>query len=101
MKIKRCKPKSVKLPTIKDTKDVQLLWCDDGWTYIPQIKLRRKFESQDEGTCNMEYTEEVWDGVVPGKVLYAENVAYSVYNHRKMWMEATNEYAELYVIDEA
>lgn len=48
----------------------------------------------------MEYIEESWDGLVPAKVQYEEKILYTVYNHKKMWMEVGNQYSELYVIDE-
>ena len=97
MKVTRYNPKTKKLPFVKETKDVNVLWCDDGWSYIPQCKIRRKFEVEDD---SMEYSEEPWDGVVPGKVLYDEKVVLSVYIPKKMWMEVGQEYAEVYVIDE-
>ena len=49
----------------------------------------------------MEYREESWDGIVPAKVSYEEKILYTVYDHKKMWMEVGNQYSELYVIDEA
>jgi hypothetical protein len=49
----------------------------------------------------LDYTEEGWEGVVPAKVMYSEPVTYSVFNHKKMWMEIGNQYSELYVIDDA
>jgi hypothetical protein len=63
------------------------------------MKIRRNFVTTD--TDVLEYTEEIWDGVVPGKVLYDEKVVYSTYNHPKMWMEVGNHYSELYVVDES
>jgi hypothetical protein len=101
MQIKRYNGRKVpfKLPTIRETKEVQVLWCDDGWAYIPQMKIRRHFVTTD--TDILKYTEEVWDGVVPAKVMYSEPVTYSVFNHKKMWMEIGNQYSELYVIDDA
>lgn len=87
-----------KLPAIRETKEAQVLWCDDGWAYIPQMKIRRAFETSDGDL--MEYTEQPWDGVVPAKVQYEEKILYTIYNHKKMWMEVGNQYSELYVIDE-
>jgi len=101
MRIKRFNARKLpfNLPPIRETKEVQVLWCDDGWAYIPQIKIRRNFVTTD--TDELEYTEETWDGIVPAKVLYNETIMHSVYNHKKMWMEVGNEYSELYVIHEA
>ena len=100
MQIKRYNGRKVpfKLPPILETKEVQVLWCDDGWAYVPQMKIRRYFETSD--TNVLEYTQEPWDGVVPAKVLYSESVTYSLYTPDKMWMEIGNQYSELYVVDE-
>jgi len=62
------------------------------------MKIRRHFVTSD--TDMLEYTEELWEGVVPAKVLYSESVSYSVYTPKKMWMEVGNQYSELYVVDE-
>lgn len=74
------------------------MWCDDGWSYIPQLKIRRKFYTDFDG--NMEYFEESWDGIVPGKVLYEEKVVYTKYNDKKFWMETSSGCTELYVVQE-
>lgn len=34
-----------------------LVWGNDGWCYIPQLKVREKFEEKD-------YIQEDWDGVI-------------------------------------
>lgn len=101
MRIKRHNGRKVpfKLPSILETKEVQVLWCADGWSYLPQLKIRRAFETTNSDF--MEYREESWDGIVPAKVSYEEKILYTVYNHKKMWMEVGNQYSELYVIDEA
>lgn len=101
MQIKRhnLRKTHLKLPPIRETKEVQLLWCADGWSYLPQLKIRRSFETTDGDS--MKYTEEPWDGVVPSKVLYNEKVLYTTYNHKKMWSEIGHQYSELYVVDEA
>jgi len=102
MRIKRYNGRKVpfKLPAIRETKDIQVLWCDDGWAYVPQNNIRRAFETVDNVGI-LEYIEEPWEGVVPAKVLYDEKVVCTIYNHPKMWMEVGNQYSELYVIDEA
>lgn len=101
MRIKRYNGRKVpfKLPAIRETKEIQVLWCDDGWAYVSQNKIRRSFETVDASGI-LEYIEEPWEGVVPAKVVYDEKVLYTIYNHKKMWMEVGNQYSELYVIDE-
>ena len=37
---------------------VTVIWANDGWSYIPELKLRRKF-------TETHYYKEDWDGVIP------------------------------------
>ena len=37
---------------------VTVIWANDGWSYIPELKLRRKF-------TETHYYKEEWDGVIP------------------------------------
>lgn len=65
-------------------KNITLLWCDDGWTYIPTLKIRRKFTQSSFLT----YTEEPWDTSVPANVLYKETVIHTTYSASpKIWTE--------------
>jgi len=74
-----------------------VIWCDDGWSYIPQKSIRRKFMS-DSSTDIAEYIEEVWPGLVPGKVVYEESIMFVTYKLKpKMWSESTMDYKELFV----
>jgi hypothetical protein len=103
MRIKNYNPKLTvfpKLPTIRETREVTVLWTDSEWSYIPELKIRRSFKIPDTSKA-IQYTEQSWDGIIPGKVMREERVLYTIYNHRKMWMEVTNQYSELYVIDES
>ena len=34
-----------------------MIWSNDGWCYIPQLKVREKFQEKD-------YIQEDWDGVI-------------------------------------
>ncbi len=99
MKILRLNPRTKvlpKLPKIQEVREIRVLWCDDGWSYIPQLKIRRKFVIADDNTN--EYFHEVWDGIVPASVLYDEAVLYTTYVGSKMWMEVSNQNSELFVI---
>ena len=52
----------------------------------------------DSATDIAEYIEEVWYGLVPGRVLYDEKLMFTTYqSKRKMWMESTFDYKELFV----
>lgn len=61
------------------------------------MNIRRQFVTSD--TDILDYTEQTWEGVVPAKVLYNESITYSVYIHKKMWMEVGHQYSELYVVE--
>ena len=102
MRVQRINPKTGKLPLlpkVQETKDVTVLWCDDGWSYIPELKIRRRF-SEVEGAADhiVDYLEHGWEGLVPGKVLYDEKIKYTSYAGKKAWMEANRDYVEVFVI---
>ena len=66
-------------------KKVAVLWCDDTWTYIPALKIRRKFSHT---SSFLNYTEEPWDTSVPANVLYEELIVYTTYSlSPKFWTE--------------
>ncbi len=37
--------------------ELTIIWSNDGWCYIPQLKVREKFQEKD-------YIQEDWDGVI-------------------------------------
>lgn len=37
--------------------ELTIIWGNDGWCYIPQLKVREKFQEKD-------YIQEDWDGVI-------------------------------------
>ena len=37
--------------------ELTIIWSNDGWCYIPQLKIREKFQEKD-------YIQEDWDGVI-------------------------------------
>ena len=68
-----------------NVKKVTVLWCDDSWTYIPALKIRRKFS---HASSFLNYTEEVWDTSIPANVLYEETVVHTMYSTSpKIWTE--------------
>jgi len=85
MKVQRSSVAPTKIPA-RESKRVYVLWCDDGWTYIPLLKLRRKFTESSDSM--LEYTEEHWDYSVPAKVLYEEVVLWTLYSSKpRVWTE--------------
>ncbi len=41
----------------KTTREITVVWGNDGWRYVPQLKFRDKFTEKL-------YTREEWDGVL-------------------------------------
>jgi hypothetical protein len=52
-----------------ESKKVTLIWANDGWCYIPQLKLRQRFDTK--------YFFEEWDGVI-ALPEYVETVNWSL-----------------------
>jgi len=102
MKVRQINQKLQKLPLPKvlETKEVSVLWCDDGWAYIPQKGIRRKFSKEDDNSDLMDYVEEKWPGLVPARIYYDEKVMYTTFvGKSNMWMESTFDYKELFVVE--
>jgi hypothetical protein len=69
-----------------DVKRVFILFCDDGWSYIPLLKIRRKFQFL---ISSLIYTEEPWDDSISANVLHEEEVVWSNYSiSPKIWSES-------------
>jgi hypothetical protein len=90
-------------PKIRESKDLSVIFCDDGWTYIPQLRIRRKFTDDDEHPSSDEwmlYFEEPWDGLIPGKILHEYKAIYTTYVAKTLvWMESDtkHKYQDLFV----
>jgi len=66
-------------------KKVSVVWWDDGWKYIPLLKIRRKFE---HGFPFIDFTEELWDDSIPSKILYEELIVWTEYSAKpRLWTE--------------
>lgn len=64
------------------SKEVTLIWGNDGWCYIPDLKMRQRYtESQ--------YFFEFWDGVIamPEHIEQVEWILYS--ESPRLWKEAS------------
>lgn len=72
-----------------DTKQVTLLWAQDGWCYIPQLKIRQRF------TEKLYYREE-WTGVI-ALPEYIETVTWTLFSKEPLvWREQGPQYSEVY-----
>lgn len=84
MKVKRTNIRPIIRPL--NIKKVAVLWCDDGWSYIPLLKIRRIFISNNN--TFMIYNEEPWDTSIASKVLYEEVIVWTDYSMKpRLWSE--------------
>jgi hypothetical protein len=72
-----------------DSKQLNLIWGNDGWCYIPQLKLRQKF-------TETLFTQEKWDGVIaiPENVETINRHVYSL--SPLVWREKGSHFDEAY-----
>lgn len=89
-------------PKVRESKELSIIFCDDGWTYIPQLRIRRKFMDDDESEYvdAVIYHEEVWEGLIPGKILHEYKTIYTTYmTNMLLWTESDpkHKYRDLFV----
>ena len=97
MLVQRTDPKSYPL-TLESKGEYYTFyyWCDDGWLYIPEKKLRRKFFTTQVQN-QFEMVQEPREGIVPLPE-HSEWVQVSLYSESpRIWQVQTDELCELYV----
>ncbi len=97
MKVQRLDPQSYPLTLEPKGDAVRMFyfWCNDGWCYIPEIKIRRKFIL--EKLNQFEVSQESWSGAIPMYEHY-ESVLVTVYSDSpQIWKEQTDYSSELFV----
>jgi len=63
-----------------ESKNVTLIWAKDGWCYIPQLKIRRRF-------TETHYTQEDWIGII-AMPEYTEEVTWALHSKDpQVWQE--------------
>jgi len=69
----------------KPITSITRIWADDGWCYIPELKIRQKFVIIPKHIQEVEFLSESWSGYVPN----ARNIEkLSYYKHSPMvWEE--------------
>jgi len=73
-----------------ESKNVTLIWANDGWCYIPELKIRQRF-------TETHYTSEEWVGVIamPENI---EQITWALHSKEpRVWQE--NE--EIYSLKES
>lgn len=76
-----------------ENKKLTYLWCNDGWCYVPELKLRQMFILQDP---LIEIRKEHWTGAIP-LPLQVEEVTRVVYCQSPMvWMETVEGVSEIF-----
>lgn len=79
-----------------DSKTITNIWANDGWCYVPELQVRRKFQMTYEDNV-FEITEERWGGVTPLSE-YSEAVLWSLYSESpRIWSEEAPGFCEIYV----
>ncbi len=76
-----------------EQQNVTALWCSDGWCYILEKKIRRKFQYINKKII---YKCEDWEGIIPIP-LYVENLEWNTYSS-SLWQEKSKEFSEFYEI---
>lgn len=72
-----------------ESKEVTLIWANDGWCYIPQLKMRQKF-------TETKFTIEEWEGII-GIPEYIETIIRYVYSKNPLvWREQGSQLDEVY-----
>lgn len=62
-----------------ESKKVTLIWGNDGWTYIPQLRIRQRFDDK--------YFLEKWDGIIATPE-HIEEITWSLYSQApRIWRE--------------
>ena len=74
-----------------EKKEVHLIWANDGWCYIPQLKIRQKF-------TDTHYFHEEWLGVI-APPQHIETITWSLYSKEpRVWQEQGPQHSEVYCI---
>lgn len=95
MKLQRVNPESYPLTlNLKETIIAMYFWSSDGWCYIPDLSVRRKYIVEG---LYFNLIEEKWQGLIPVSE-YSELVEVSVYSEfPRIWKEESEDFSELYV----
>lgn len=75
--------------TSKDIKTVTRIWSEDGWSYIPELKLREKF-------TEVHFFREKWEGII-SRPLHVETLIRTTYSPL-VWRETGKEFDEIYEV---
>ena len=98
MEITRMNPEhyTSPLPRPRDRRELTLLWCEDGWCYAPERKVRYHYNLGTQ-VSSLLYIEEPWEGTI-AYPMYTERVTWTLYSLSPLiWRERSEEFDELYV----
>ena len=71
-----------------ESKRVTLIWAKDGWCYIPELKIRQKFETK--------YFLEDWNGVI-ALPEYIETINWTLMSLvPRIWREQGEEFDQIF-----
>jgi hypothetical protein len=70
-----------------ESKNVTMIWAEDGWCYIPELHLRQKFNETH-------YYREDWSGII-AMPEYIEKVTWALYSKEpRVWREDGEVYSQ-------
>ena len=80
----------------KKEETILYIWAEDGWLYIPQKAIRRKYITT--GTLDVfEILDESWTGTIP-LCEHMEKIHVTIYSESpQIWLEDSVYFSELYV----
>jgi hypothetical protein len=77
-------------PSPLEKHELTIIWGDDGWRYIPFLKLRDRFTQG-------KYYMQRWEGVLAMPRHIENDVTWTLYSHQpRMWRETTKWKDEIY-----
>lgn len=78
-------------PSPVEKHELTIIWGNDGWRYIPFLKLRDRF-------TETKYFLERWEGVIAIPT-HTESVTWTLYSHQpRMWRESGQWKDEIYEV---
>lgn len=83
------------LPRPRDRREISIVWCDDGWCYAPERKVRYQYKLTPVN--KFLYIEEPWEGTI-AYPMHTERVTWTLYSLNPLiWRERSDEFDELFV----
>ena len=79
--------------TVISTQVVNILWCADGWCYVPETRVRRQFFLSNNKVTMI---QQPWEGTIPVPE-YSEEVELQWYSGLE-WRELSEDLDQLFLV---